>query len=245
MLFSDGIILGIDDLREHDNFVLDVASTEAIELNSKLSVAQREIGYELTSFLRTRCPGTDLGNVVVTGQLRDLLVIHTLSAIYRDAYNLHLNDRYLGRWREFTKASERGLLRLLHNGVGMAAVPVPQAEKPEVVASGQGGLIQGTYSVQVAWQHVTGNIGEKSTSVATDLPTGGALTIDPGVGPSNTFGWHVFLGFQDGEPKRQNEAALPVGISWTQAADLRFDLAGPDATGPDYYVRNSGQIARG
>ena len=54
MLFTDGIILGIDDLREHDNFVLDVASTEAIELNSKLSVAQREIGYELTSFLRTR-----------------------------------------------------------------------------------------------------------------------------------------------------------------------------------------------
>ena len=137
------------------------------------------------------------------------------------------------------------MLRLLHNGVGMAAVPVPQAEKPEVVTSGQGGLIQDTYSVQVAWQHLTGNIGEKSTSVATDLPTGGALTIDPGVGPSNTFGWHVFIGFQDGEPKRQNEAALPVGITWTQAADLRFDLAGPDASGPDYYVRNSGQIARG
>ena len=46
MLFSDGIILSIEDLREHDNFVLDVASTEAIELSSKLAVAQREIGYE-------------------------------------------------------------------------------------------------------------------------------------------------------------------------------------------------------
>ncbi len=245
MLFTDGPILGIDDLREHDNFVLDVASTEAIELNSKVSVAQREVGYELTSFLRTRCPGTDLGNVVVTGQLRDLLVIHTLSTIYRDAYNLHLNDRYLGRWREFTKASERGLLRLLHNGVGMAAVPVPQAGKPEVSGSGQGGLVQGTYTVQVAWHHVTGNIGEKSTPVAIDLPTGGALTIDPGTGPSNTLGWHVFIGFQDGEPTRQNEIALPLGVLWTQAADLRHDLAGPDATGPDYYVRNSGQISRG
>ena len=28
MLFTDGIILSIEDLREHDNFVLDVASTE-------------------------------------------------------------------------------------------------------------------------------------------------------------------------------------------------------------------------
>ena len=45
-----------------------------------------------------------------------------------------------------------------------------------------------------------------------DLPTGGALTIDPGAGPSNTRGWHVFIGFQDGEPTRQNEVALPLGI---------------------------------
>lgn len=245
MLFTDGTILNIDDLREHDNFVLEVAGTEAIELNSKLSVAQREIGYELTSFLRTRCPGTDLRNVIVTGQLRDLLVIHTLSAVYRDAYNLHLNDRYLGRWREFTKASERGLLRLLHNGVGMAAVPVPRPAKPEVSTSGQGGLAQGAYAIQTAWHHVTGIIGEKSAPFSVDVSTEGTITIDAGIAPPNTLGWHVFIGYQDEIPLRQNETALPVGVLWTQAAGLRYDLVGPEPTGPDYYVRNSGQIARG
>jgi hypothetical protein len=245
MLFTDGIILSIDDLREHDNFVLEVASTEVIELSSKLSVAQREIGYELTSFLRTRCPGTDLCNVVVTSQLRDLLAMHTLSAVYRDAYNLHLNDRFLGRWREYTKASERGLMRLLHAGVGMAAVPVPQANKPTVSISGQGSLAQGSYAIQVAWQHVTGGIGEKSDRVTVDLSADGSFTVDPGAAPYNTVGWHVFVGFQGEEPVRQNEDALSVSVSWTQAAALRHDLVGTEPSGPDYYVRNSGQIARG
>ena len=245
MLFTDGIILNIQDLREHDNFVLDVASTEAIELSSKLAVAQRELGYELSSFLLTRCPGVDLEHVVVTEQLRDLLATHTLSIVYRDAYNLHLNDRYLGRWREFTKASERGLLRFFHNGVGLAALAVPQAKKADVSTSGQGVLVQNTYSVQIAWQHLTGGVGERSVAVLADLSDAGSLTVKAGAAPLNVSGWHVCIGAQDAPATRQNETVLPVGATWTQAAALRQDLVGPNSSGPDYYVRNSGQIARG
>ena len=108
MLFTDGTILSMQELREHDNFVLDVASTESIDLGSKLAVAQREIGYEIQSFLTTRRASAELSHVVVNQQMRDLLALHVLSIVYRDAYNLHLNDRYLGRWKEFTRASERG-----------------------------------------------------------------------------------------------------------------------------------------
>ena len=117
----------LQDLREHDNFVLDVASTEAIELSSKLAVAQREIGYELSSFLMTRCCGNGPRSCGRDGAIERSAATHTLSSVYRDAYNPHLNDRYLGRWKEFTNSSERGLLRFLHNGVGIAAVAVPQA----------------------------------------------------------------------------------------------------------------------
>jgi hypothetical protein len=244
MLFTDGIILGIEDLREHDNFVLDVASTEAIELSSKLAVAQREIGYELSSFLMTRCCGTGLGQVVVTQQLKDLLATHTLSIVYRDAYNLHLNDRYLGRWKEFTNSSQRSLLRFFQSGVGIAAVAVPQAPKADVTVIGGGGLASGSYYVQVAWQHVGGNVGGKSIPAMADI-SGGSLKINPGNAPANINGWHVFIGMQEDVATRQNETPIALGTTWTQAAALRQDLTGPDAGGPDYYVRNSGQIARG
>ena len=244
MLFTDGTILSIQELREHDNFVLDVASTESIELNSKLAVAQREIGYEIQSFLKTRCVGSDLDAVFVNQQLRDLLVTHTLSIVYRDAYNLHLNDRYLGRWKEFTRASDRGLLRLFLNGVGIAAVAVAQAPQPSVAVSPDGGLAAGIYGIQSAWQHLTGTIGERSVSVLAEC-SGGSISVNPGPAPLNVSGWHVFIADLDAVPARQNPSPLALGSIWTQGAALRVDLPGPVVSGPDYYVRSSGQISRG
>lgn len=244
MLFTDGTILTIQDLREHDNFVLEVASTESMELNTKLAVAQREIGYEISSFLLTRKLGKELDRVVVTQRLRDLLATHTLSLIYREAYNLHLNDRYLGRWKEFSRASERSLLRYLQSGVGIAGAPVPQAEVPVISLTMQGDLAEGTYIVQVAWQHMAGNVGEKSPAVVVES-AGGGMVIHAGTPPLNASGWHVFVGIQDEAPRRQNEIPIAASATWTQDDGLRHDLHGPEASGPDYYVRNSGQILRG
>ena len=244
MLFTDGTILSIQELREHDNFVLDVASTESIELSSKLAVAQREIGYEIQSFLITRSAGSDLHSVVVNPQLRDLLATYTLSIVYRDAYNIHLNDRYLGRWKEFTRASERGLLRLFQNGIGIASIAVPQAPKPSVSISPDGGLAAGMYSIQTAWQHLAGTIGERSIAVLAEC-SGGSVSVNTGTAPPNISGWHVFIADLDASPMRQNPEPLALGSPWTQGAALRQDLNGPESSGPDYYVRNSGQISRG
>lgn len=244
MLFTDGTILTIQDLREHDNFVLDVASTESIDLGTKLAIAQREIGYEITSFLLTRCADADLDRVVVTAQLRDLLATHTLGIVYRDAYNMHLNDRYLGRWKEFTRATERGLLRYLKNGVGRAGVNVPQAALPTATTASEGGLAAGMYYVRTAWQHIAGTVGEKSAALLVDS-TGGSLSIDPGPAPTNAIGWHVFVGIDDLATRRQNENSIAPNTTWTQAAALRQDLRGPEASGPDYFVRRLGQLSRG
>lgn len=243
MLFTDGIILTIQDLREHDNLVLDVASTEAIELSSKLSVAQRDLGYDLSSFLTGNGVGIDLSRVVVTNQLRDLLAAYTLAAVYSDAYNTHLNDRYLGRWKEFATTKERGLLRLLATGIGISAAPMSRAEAPAVETSSTGDLSAGSYSIQILWQHLAGNIGEKSVPVLVDFE-GGSIAVKPVKTPPNAAGWHVFIGAQDAAD-RQSTSLLAPGQTWTQAADLRSDLTGPEVSGPDYYVRNSGHIVRG
>jgi hypothetical protein len=244
MLFTDGTILTIQELREHDNFVLEVASTESIELSAKLAVAQREIGYEIESFLMTRDAGSGLGRVVVNQQLKDLVAAHALSMVYRDAYNTHLNDRYLGRWKEFARVSERGLLRLLQNGIGIAAVAVAQAKEPLVTLSPDGSLASGVYMVQIAWQHLTGAVGERSAPVMIDC-AGGSLIVNAGAPPANASGWHVFLGTQDVTPARQNQSPIAPDSVWAQGAELRTDLRGPETSGPDYFVRNSGQLSRG
>ena len=244
MLFTDGTILSIQELREHDNFVLDVASTESIDLTSKLAVAQREIGYEIQSFLTTRRASAELSHVVVNQQMRDLLATHVLSIVYRDAYNLHLNDRYLGRWKEFTRASERGLLRLFQNGIGITTVAVSQAAKPLVTASPDGGLAAGMYAVHTAWQHRSGTIGERSLAAIFDC-SGGSISVDAGPAPHNAEGWHVFVAELDSPSVRQNQSILMPEAIWTQSAALRRDLAGPEVSGAEYYVRNAGLLSRG
>lgn len=243
MLFTDGIILTIQDLREHDNFVLEIASTESIELNSKLAIAQRAVGYELASFLANRESPIALERVVVNDELRDLLAVQTLAAVYADAYNRHLNDRYLGRAKDFRVASERSFHRFLQNGVGITSSPVRRAERPNVSMLEGGILPAGVYVVQVSWQHATGRVGEKSEPVTIES-NGGSIVIVPGNPPMGAAGWHGFIGGGDGKPVRQNESVIAVDATWTQAAALRNDLPGREPSGADYFVRQAAQMVR-
>ena len=242
MLFTDGIILTMQDLRDHDNYVLEIASTESIELSSKLAVAQRAIGYELSSFLTNRDIPISLDRVVVNAELRDLLAIHTLAAVYADAYNRHLNDRYLGRAKDFRHASERSFQRFLQNGVGITGTPVARADKPVVESVPEGALDAGVYRVQVAWQHLSGTVGERSEAVTAEC-FGGGLQVNVPSRPDNLAGWHVFIAAGDGVPARQNETLIEDS-AWLQTVALRSDLVGPDASGPDYYVRHAAQLLR-
>ncbi|HYP05802.1 MAG TPA: hypothetical protein VER03_06165 [Bryobacteraceae bacterium] len=242
MLFTDGIILTMQDLRDHDNYVLEVASTESIELSSKLALSQRAVGYELASYLTNREAPISLDRVVVTDELRDLLAVQTLAAVYGDAYNRNLNDRYLGRAKDFRHMSERSFRRFLQNGVGIARTAVRRADKPAVECTFEGGLNVGVYRVQIAWQHVAGNVGERSDAVAVEC-TGGGLAVTPRSYPENMAGWHVFISAADGIPLRQNEAPIQEA-TWIQANPLRSELDGPEASGPDYYVRQSAQMLR-
>jgi hypothetical protein len=243
MLFTDGIILSMQDLREHDNFVLEIASTESIELSSKLSIAQRAIGYELALFLSSRDTPIGVERVVVNEELRDVLAIHTLAAVYGDAYNRHLNDRYLGRAKEFRQASERSYHRFLQNGIGIAANPMPRAAKPSFSDLEGGALQAGIYVAQIAWENVTRTVGEWSEP-ATFECEGGALVIDPKDVPRNAAGWHIFLSGTEDPPVRQNQTLIEAGASWTQASALRLDLPATKPSGPDYFVRQGAQMVR-
>jgi hypothetical protein len=243
MLFTDGTILTLQDLQDHDNFVLEVASTESIELSSKMAIAQRAIGYELASFLGTRETPLSLSRVVVNDELRDLVAIRALAAVYSDAYNRHLNDRYLGRAKELRQAGEHSFYRFLQNGVGISGTAVARAEKPMVTTLLNGELLPGSYVIQIAWQHAVGTVGELSEEVTVECP-GGSLMIFPPASPTNINGWHAFIGTAGNKPMRQNATPVATNLEWEQSAPLRSDLNGPQPSGPDYYVRHSTHMVR-
>jgi hypothetical protein len=217
---------------------LEIASTESIELSSKLQVAQRWVGYELASFLMNREAGVGMSHVFVNDELRDLLAVQTLAAVYRDAYYRHLNDRYEGRAKEFTALAERSLQRLLQNGVGLVTFAVPRAPQPQVDAAVAGGLPPDMYTVQIAWQHSSGTVGEWSEAVMTEVADGG-LTVIPPIAPLGVSGWHLLLGFNSEAATRQNEAPIAPSMAWTQAAALRSDLLAPQPSAPDIYIRST------
>src|SRR5690242_2816865 len=131
-LFTDGSIASLEDLKAQDSGVMDTAGTEGIDLTGKLALAQEEIGVELQVLLprlgtgASECGG--LAKVVVTSPLRLWHVFHTLSMVYRDAYNNQLNDRYKGKWDQYRQLARWAEERLLETGVGMAADAVPRAE---------------------------------------------------------------------------------------------------------------------
>ena len=127
-----------------DSQLLDVASTEGLDVTRKLGAAQEEIQIELEA-----CSiGGGSRQVVVTPALRIYHTYRTLEMIYADAYNSQLNDRYAGKRDQFHRKAKWAYDRLLQSGVAIAADPVPRAATPQVTAC-PGALPDGTYYVTI------------------------------------------------------------------------------------------------
>lgn len=249
-LFTDGTISGMEDLRVYETGILDVAHAEAIELQPKLELAQREIAVEVTSFLLAR--GVFLGatheltNVVVTEPVRQLHALHTLELIYRDAYNSQLNDRYRGKWEAYTRLSKHAMEIYFDLGVGLVANPIAKAEVPACSPTVGGSLPVRTYYARVAWEGASGQIGEMSNPFVLELGAGDLMTVMTGTMPSNARGWLVFAGTSESDVRRQSEASLAAGAVWVEPeTGLRRDLPAVMEQVPDSYVSRRRQMRRG
>src|SRR5436190_755350 len=128
-LLTDGQINDTQDLRNYENGILDVASSENIDLTGKMALAQDEISTGMLTYLLKQT-GRDVrffpyqlsgesarrvigvSDVAITPQLKRWHALKTLSLAYADAYNNQLNDRYNGKWKEYealAKAAEQSL----------------------------------------------------------------------------------------------------------------------------------------
>ncbi len=212
-LFTDGSISTIDDLATYDSAVLDVASTEGIDLTRKLKLAQDEVGVMLTSLLPQES-GCGLANVVVTTPLRLWHTLQTLALVYEDAYYGQLNDRYKGKWDSFATRARWAREQLMQVGAGFVMDPIPQAQPP-VLTLAPSAQLAATYYATVAWVNRAGAEGAPAELRSISAENGTAIQVQPAVPPANATGWNVYIGLAPESMGRQNAAPLALDQTWT------------------------------
>jgi len=241
-LYTDGIST-IQDLMGQDSSVLATAQTENIDLSQKLTLAQQDLGIELTVLLQSSSmcdwpfwlqPDSQLNNIVITPPLQLWHVFHTLKLVYQDAYFDQLNDRYKGKRDQFQQLAQWAMDKLIQTGVGMVGDPIPQAAPPQLtsIPGGQPGM---TYWASASWLNVEGEEGLPSNPSTLAVTAGNALVVQPVTQPANATGWNAYVGISPTAMTLQNTAPLALDQVWVQAGPVST-LGQAPGTGqaPDY-----------
>ena len=233
-LFTDGPVSNIQDLSAYDSQVMDVASTEGIDLTRKLAAAQDDLAVDLSVLLANLklggqpswlTPSPNLANVVVTQPLKLWHIYLSLEMVYRDAYNSELNDRYAGKRDQFRQLAECAREKLIQSGIGVAAEPVAQAETPQLITI-PGAFPDGSYFVTVSWVNAAGEEGASAVPAAITI-SGSSLQVQPAAAPEKATGWNVYIGSELETMVLQNQSPIDVGSVWQQTTPLATAGPGP------------------
>ena len=245
-LVMDGSISTVEDLRALDSAILDTSIGENIDLTNKLQVAEDAVQLELAVFLLRAAnqngvsgPGVDLGNVVVTNPLRRWHSLRTLVEVYSDAYNSQFNDRYLGKWKHYSKLTRETSDLLFDYGVGVVGNPVPRAPKPSLTEGAAGGPVT-QYHVRIAWRGRLGATGALSDPSVYSATNGELIYVAADPAPADVIGFHVYAGEAPESLTRQNSAPVAAGQIWAMPPS-GLTLGAPFTAGqkPDHYIRRN------
>lgn len=254
-LFTDGPINGTIDFENYENGILQVASTEQIDLAGKGALAQREIAAELLLFFTRRLRQGDwpwqvssgrieVSDVVLTDPLRQWHALKTLAVFYRDAYNNQLNDRYSGKWKEYEVLAKKSAQNYLQIGVALVSGGIAKAIAPTLTAV-QGPGHASTYYVAVAWVNQAGQVGAPSEVSQLSALTGQQLHVSAGSAPSNAAGWNAYVGLTPSATSLQNSVPIAIGSSWTLTGALKNGAAPGSGQQPTWFLRDQRLIERG
>jgi hypothetical protein len=241
-LFTDGIST-IQDLMVQDSSVLATAQTANIDLTQKMTVAQQEIGIELTILLQRSNtydwqfwlqPNLQLNNIVVTPPLQLWHVFQTLMLVYQDAYFDQLNDRYKGKRDQFLQLAKWAMDKLIQTGVGIVSDPIPQAAPPQLTSI-PGGQPAMTYCTSVSWLDTENEEGQASNPSTLDVAAGNVLVAQPVNQPADATAWNVYVGLSPTAMALQNTSPLALDQVWVQAGPVStLGQAPGSGQAPDY-----------
>ena len=248
-LFLDGDLSTAEDLRKYESSILDVASTEGIALDAKIELAHRELAVQLMAFLAQRriSAGTaGIGNVLVTDAIAQWHTQLCLAAIYRDAYNSQLNDRYAGKWKEYVRLAERTASLALDIGIGMSNNPLARPAVPLCRTAPGGPGEARTYFIEIAWVESAGFRSGKSTQIAYSVSAGDLLQVEALNAPPNATGFHVYAGLTPDSATRQTASPVAIGGAWIEnGGGLNGGLLDIPQQQPDFFVERIRTWSRG
>ena len=240
-LLVDGGINRVEDLREWDSGILDVAHGERIDLGVKLRRAQAEIEEEVERFLRDQERGA-ITQVVADRGMRHWHALKTLEAVYRDAYFNQLNERFGGKWKHYLELAEKQALRYFDAGV--AIVYQPLRRPPQVaVTAGDGELPPATYRFVATVVDAEGRESAPSEEVVVSVPAPHSLLARLPYSPEGATGWNIYAGLSDGDLALQSNSPLGLQEPWSLSPDgLRTGRPPGDGQAPDEVIRRNGPI---
>ena len=264
-LLTDGNANDTEALRAYETTILDVAQTESIDLNAKLSLATEEISQEVINVLldHTSVNYTPLtvaatlgatanarrtmgvADVVVTPQIKRWHALHTLELVYRDAYNNQLNDRYRVKWNEYQQLSGDARVRAIKYGIGLTSRPIPQGAQP-VFGVVSGTTLSTTYYASISWASGPGQEGAPSNLTTYQTVDGSALTVTNDLPPAVATGWNLYLGLTGAALALQNGTPLAIGQTFQlPPSGVVAGRAPGTGQAPDVYVTGGWTLNRG
>lgn len=248
-LFTDAIIVTLDDLLHFETSLVQVASSHGIDVDTKINLATDAISDTLLlwllragasdpQFLNRRLLG--LSTVVVTPVLQRWMCFESLSRFFGEAYNVQLNTRFQGKWTEYqAQASEASNLVFL-SGLGIVYNPLPKPAIP-LVSIQTGSAPALAVFIETAWVDSHGNESAVSPVNGVILSGASSVVVEMAEGalniPRAAVGWNVYAGTDEDDLTRQNSAPLSIGSTW-QLPSTGF-VDGPEALGgqqPNYYI---------
>ncbi len=251
MLFTDGNPADSETLRTYEAGILNVATTEGIDLEAKLEIAAEQIGDELeiwfkhtgtNPFIWTPPP---LGSVYVTPALRRWHAFQTLETVYRDAYFQQLNDRFKGKWQMYGELRREARDQSFAVGIGIVGSPVSKG--PTAVSSLALGDSDGNpVYVQLTWVAASGVEGAPGDVGTFSAPAGSRVVVSIAELAPAGCRWNVYAGATADLLTRQSSSPLGQNDVWTLSSP-------PGASGamlgsgqlPDYFLVDYGRLQRG
>lgn len=260
-LLVDGLVNSMQDLRNYENSILEVASSENVDLSGKMALAQDEISIQILHFLlkqetteSTAVPPVLLGqstrrrlgvsDVTVSPELKRWLALRTLQLAYDDASSNQLNDRYGAKLIRYDALVQAAALSYFETGVGVAIDPVGRAAAPKLELIGGAGKAT-TFFLRTSWINQAGQEGLASELASFSTKDETQLMATLTVAPINVTGWNAYAGYTPDEPTLQNDAPIPVGTSWTALSELRSGRKPGNGQIADRFIVSNQTLLRG
>ena len=253
-LFTDGPLNTGVELQQYENGILEVSSTEHVDITAKATLAQAEIAGDLLLFLDRNSlwdprllirQRIGIMDVVISEPLKRWHVYKTLAMIYQDAYNNQLNDRYKGKWMQYDKLSGAAAQTLSQVGVGIVHQPIPRASEPSLTVVSMG-VTGSSYYVRASWLSMSGQEGSISAAAQVTSSDGAAVVLGVSNPPAEAIFWNVYAGNGPDDVTLQNATPLSISDTWMlPTTGLRMGPAPGDGQVAEWWIVDRHILPRG